>query len=149
MKKTYILNLALFIAVLIFAMIMSGCIKCFFDIPSLLLIVLSTLFMLTASFSPAEIGKYFKLGFKQDAADRAELEKGIIFFKAMQKYLFIAGCIGFFIGLITMLALLDDPERIGAGMALALITFLYGLFFNMAVAIPFRTGLEKKLKEII
>ena len=54
-----------------------------------------------------------------------------------------------FIGLITMLALLDDPERIGAGMALALITFLYGLFFNMAVAIPFRTGLEKKLKEII
>jgi len=147
MKKTYFLYLLLFIAVLVFVMIMVGCVGCFFDIGSLVMVLLCTLFMLKTNYSFGEIGRYFSCGFGNKTVNTADLKKGIIFFKNMQRYLFISGGIGAMMGLVGMLALIEDPAKIGAGMALALITVLYALFFTMAVAIPFKTALEKTLAE--
>lgn len=65
------------------------------------------------------------------------------------------GMIGTLIGLIIMLGNLNDPDRIGPGLAVALITTLYGSFFSNLIFIPLAgklralTDEEILLKEII
>ncbi|WP_020612475.1 motility protein A [Sediminispirochaeta bajacaliforniensis] len=56
------------------------------------------------------------------------------------------GMIGTLIGLIAMLANLDDPDAIGSGMATALITTLYGSFLANLLFIPFKNKLEDRDK---
>ncbi len=144
MRKTYFISLILYTAILILAMFIVGCIACFFDIPSLLMVLLPTLLMLLTCYRLSEMGQYFSIAFSDKKADPVELEKGIGFFKAMQKYLFIASGVGVMMGLIAMLATLDDPEYIGKGLALALLTMLYSLYFTIIIAVPLRSALEKK-----
>lgn len=65
------------------------------------------------------------------------------------------GMIGTLIGLVAMLANLEDPSTIGGSMAVALLTTLYGALLANVVFIPcagklkVRTGLELLAKEII
>lgn len=65
------------------------------------------------------------------------------------------GMIGTLIGLIQMLAALDDPSKIGAGMAVALVTTLYGsflanvLFLPIAEKLAYRSMEEVKRKELV
>jgi chemotaxis protein MotA len=65
------------------------------------------------------------------------------------------GMIGTLIGLVQMLATLDDPSTIGGSMAVALLTTLYGavlanvLFLPCAGKLKVRTGGELLAKEII
>lgn len=52
------------------------------------------------------------------------------------------GMIGTLVGLVQMLAHLDDPAAIGPGMATALLTTLYGAMFAQLVALPIADKLE-------
>jgi len=63
-------------------------------------------------------------------------------FEAMGAYAPAFGMIGTLIGLINMLASLDDPDTIGPSMAIALITTFYGSLLANLVFLP----LAKKLK---
>jgi len=56
------------------------------------------------------------------------------------------GMIGTLIGLIVMLAKLEDASTIGTGMAVALITTFYGAFFANLVLIPIATNLKIKTR---
>lgn len=57
------------------------------------------------------------------------------------------GMIGTLIGLILMLTDLDDPSKIGAGMATALITTFYGALFANLVLIPIANNLKTQTEE--
>jgi len=59
------------------------------------------------------------------------------------------GMIGTLIGLVNMLASLDDPSSIGAGMATALITTFYGAILANAVFLPLAGKLEVRSSEEI
>ena len=59
------------------------------------------------------------------------------------------GMIGTLIGLINMLAALEDPSSIGAGMATALITTFYGALLANAVFLPLASKLEVRSGEEI
>jgi chemotaxis protein MotA len=59
------------------------------------------------------------------------------------------GMIGTLIGLINMLAALEDPSSIGAGMATALITTFYGALVANAVFLPLASKLEVRSAEEI
>lgn len=65
------------------------------------------------------------------------------------------GMIGTLIGLVIMLQNMDDPSKIGPGMAIALLTTLYGSLLANLVALPLsdklavRSGEELLLKSII
>lgn len=75
--------------------------------------------------------------------------------ESMGKYAPAFGMIGTLIGLVAMLANMDDPSKIGAGMAAALITTLYGtvlaniVFLPMADKLAARSGEEVLNKTII
>lgn len=57
------------------------------------------------------------------------------------------GMIGTLIGLIVMLAQLDDPSKIGTGMAVALLTTFYGSILANLVFTPVATNLEQQTDE--
>jgi chemotaxis protein MotA len=57
------------------------------------------------------------------------------------------GMIGTLIGLVAMLANMDDPKAIGPAMAVALLTTLYGAVLANMVAIPFADKLKLRMAE--
>jgi chemotaxis protein MotA len=68
-------------------------------------------------------------------------------FEALGAYAPAFGMIGTLIGLILMLRHLDDPSKIGPGMAVALITTLYGVMGANFVFLPLAEKLEARTKE--
>ncbi len=59
------------------------------------------------------------------------------------------GLIGTLVGLVQMLAQLEDPSSIGPSMALALLTTFYGAILGTVVLTPLATKLEKRSDEEI
>jgi chemotaxis protein MotA len=57
------------------------------------------------------------------------------------------GMIGTLIGLVQMLAAMDDPSSIGPAMAVALLTTLYGAVFANLVFLPMADKLDLRSKE--
>lgn len=73
-------------------------------------------------------------------AARHSLGKGLM--DTMGRYAPAYGMIGTLMGLIMMLANMSDPSSIGKGMAVALITTLYGAIMSNAVFLPFADKLN-------
>lgn len=67
----------------------------------------------------------------------------ISFLKQLAGYAPTFGMIGTIIGLINMLGSLQDPSQLGAGLALALLTTLYGVLLANLVFHPLATRLER------
>jgi len=67
-------------------------------------------------------------------------------FTAMAEYSPAFGMAGTLIGLIQMLQALSDPSKIGAGMAVALVTTFYGVVFANVFYIPFAGKLKVRSK---
>ncbi len=74
-------------------------------------------------------------------------EVGIGIFKALGSYAPAFGMIGTLIGLIQMLRALDDPSKIGSGMAVALLTTMYGAIVANMIALPIAGKLEQRSAE--
>jgi len=70
-------------------------------------------------------------------------------FTAMGTYAPAFGMIGTLIGLIQMLRKLDDPSKIGQGMATALITTFYGALFANLICLPIAGKLKIRSEEEI
>ena len=67
--------------------------------------------------------------------------------KSMGAYAPAFGMIGTLVGLVQMLRNLDDPSKIGTGMAVALLTTFYGAFYSNLFCIPIQGKLEQRTKE--
>lgn len=74
--------------------------------------------------------------------ERHENGKGL--FDTLGKYAPAFGMIGTLVGLVAMLANLSDPASLGKGMAVALITTLYGAIIANAVALPIADRLGRR-----
>ena len=79
--------------------------------------------------------------------DRHKLGKDI--FEQLGTFFPAFGMIGTLIGLIAMLANLDDPSSIGAGMAVALLTTFYGALLANFVTLPIAKKLSIRSQEEI
>jgi chemotaxis protein MotA len=89
----------------------------------------------------------------ENLLERHESGKGML--DSMGRYAPAFGMIGTLIGLVAMLKNMDDPSKIGAGMAAALLTTLYGallaniVFLPLADKLGLRTNEEALAKTII
>jgi chemotaxis protein MotA len=72
------------------------------------------------------------------------LEEGQRFYKALGDSAPAFGMIGTLVGLVQLLANMDDPSTIGPAMAIALLTTLYGAVLANLVALPISEKLEAK-----
>ena len=78
-------------------------------------------------------------------ADRHDQGKSV--FDAMGRYAPAYGMIGTLVGLVIMLMNMDDPDAIGPGMAVALLTTMYGAIFANMFALPIADKLGKRNDE--
>lgn len=78
---------------------------------------------------------------------RQRHQQGQGVFKGMGMMAPAFGMIGTLIGLVNMLQVLDDPTAIGPGMALALLTTLYGALMANLAFIPIAKKLEERSQE--
>lgn len=149
MRKIYPLFLLIALALLASGYIFGGAsIALGINLPCLL-IVLGLAAAMSLSVAPArEIASYFREPYG-DAAEinRKTLLKAEHFFRSLRQYFLLSGGIGTITGIIILLALLDSPETIGRGMAIALITLYYGMIFSLILALPFEAAARKKLIE--
>jgi len=74
-------------------------------------------------------------------------DEGAHIFKAIGDSAPAFGMIGTLVGLVQMLANMDDPQSIGPAMAVALLTTLYGAVIANLVALPIADKLESKTEE--
>jgi len=74
-------------------------------------------------------------------------EKGAGMLTALADVAPAMGMIGTLIGLVAMLANMDDPKSIGPAMSVALLTTLYGAFLANVIAIPLATKLKLRMEE--
>ncbi|HRX84732.1 MAG TPA: motility protein A [Phycisphaerae bacterium] len=72
---------------------------------------------------------------------------GKALFDNLGKYAPAFGMIGTLVGLVKMLANMSDPSQIGAGMAVALLTTLYGALVSNLFAMPVAEKLAKRSSE--
>lgn len=85
---------------------------------------------------------------EQDIASMVERHQvGHGIFAALGNYAPAFGMIGTLIGLVQMLRNLSDPSSIGTGMAVALLTTLYGALVANLVALPIQGKLEQRTAE--
>lgn len=78
-------------------------------------------------------------------ADRHDMGKYI--FDSMAKYAPAFGMIGTLVGLVIMLQNMDDPSKIGPGMAVAILTTLYGAIIANSIALPLADRMAKRSAE--
>ncbi len=86
---------------------------------------------------------------KQVLEDEKELsiqrhEVGQKVFRSIGEQAPAFGMIGTLVGLVQMLGNLEDPESVGPGMAVALLTTLYGAIFAQLIALPIADNLEMR-----
>jgi chemotaxis protein MotA len=81
----------------------------------------------------------------ENLMERHESGRGIL--EALGRYAPAFGMIGTLIGLVAMLVNMDDPSKIGVGMATALITTLYGSVLANVVFLPMADKLAQRSNE--
>lgn len=81
----------------------------------------------------------------ENLAERHDAGKSLL--DTVGKYAPAFGMIGTLIGLVIMLKNMDDPAAIGPGMAVALLTTMYGAIIANAVALPLADRLARRSSE--
>lgn len=85
---------------------------------------------------------------RTDLAYVAERHRtGAAIFGKLGEYCPAFGMIGTLVGLVQMLQNMDDPSRLGPGMATALLTTLYGAIIANVFALPVKHKLEARSQE--
>ena len=123
-------------------MLLSGGIAKFLDLPSLLfIVVIPTIGTLLIGFRGSFLSSFYAIW---GEADSIVLDSAIAFWRALKRCAIGYGCLGFMIGLVAMLASLDDVGSIGPNMAVSLISVLYGLLLGYLIVEPMMCSLETK-----
>ena len=79
--------------------------------------------------------------------DYERIHHGHVIFKAFGEAAPGMGMVGTLIGLVSMFGHMDDPKKIGPGMAIALLTTLYGAVLSNVVMLPIADKLANRAEE--
>lgn len=117
----------------------------FVDCPSLMLVVGGTIavLMVACDLDDWRNARRVVIG-PRKALDRDGYRSAALFFGQASRAAIALGVIGHLLGLIIMLGQLDDPNALGPGMAVSLISALYGLGLSEFFFVPMQTTALKR-----
>jgi flagellar motor component MotA len=150
MKIFYFIALFLVLGTIITGMLFCtnfSDISLYIDPASFLILLFPALLLIKSQFGWTEIGEAFSLAFSRKPVKKSQLEKALLFFTTLQKYLIWAGIIGFTIGVIAMFSDISDYTVVGRSLAVALLVLFYAFILIFAVVLPFQAGLKKRIAE--
>ena len=117
----------------------------YFDAPSLLIMLIIIAGVITSQGAFKTFACAIKSLFsKKHSISAAETEKAVRLFKLIAKSVICGMFVVSLLGLINLLANLDDLAALGINLAIMLITMLYGLMINLIFIYPAINILETK-----
>ncbi len=137
-----ILGLIIIIALLALGM---GSITPFIDLPSALVVLGFTIGALI--FSGAGIANMFSISFAANA-DAKHLAAAARGWAQARSYSIASGFIGTLLGFVIMLKNIDDLAAIGPGLAICILTMLYGLIIAYGICLPVQSNLEDRVRDL-
>jgi len=118
------------------AIALGGPAAIFVNLPSAMVVFGGLVFCLLAHFSFAQVKAAFTAPFSS-APLEAEARKSAVAVLTSARMIAVGlGCVGSLIGLVQMLANMDDPSAIGPAMAVALLTLFYAVLLSELVLGP-------------
>jgi flagellar motor component MotA len=115
------------VGVVIGAMSMGGEVRLYMDVPSVAYVFGGTIFFSCAYQSPGSIASAFKTAVGRDPLSEQDARFHIGVLSSVRVIASASGVLGSLIGLVSMLANMDDPKSIGPAMAVALLTLFYAV----------------------
>ncbi len=124
-----------------------GVVAHFINLPSMLIVFGITLFFTFAHHSVRPTVLALAAALKEGTASSIEIKQHIRVLSTARVLASASGVIGTLIGLVNMLANLDDPTHIGPAMAVGLLTLLYGVILAELFIGPLINRLRGKLHD--
>ena len=144
-ESTTRLVAGLIFAVMIFAAISFGSpLSAFFNPPSLMLTIGGGLLLTVMSHGFSGVRELARIS--REGRKRSEFEYAQTIALGAAKQFERIGWIGTAIGVVHMLAKMDDPDAIGPALAVAFLTAFYGHFISIAVFRPMARDLDARAK---
>ena len=148
MKKIFAVYLVLLLGLIAFVIVVAGAgWKYYMDAPSAAIILLAMFLISGASYGVSGAASAFKAPFMENAGSKA-LRHSRNFFNMLRRTLWLTAVIGFVIGNIAMLTIIDTVGGDAKGVALASLVLFYALIVDLALITPFLFGIEKKLIDL-
>ncbi len=138
-------SIALFLILIAFTEFSN--IKYFLDIPSALISIFIPILLLFPNYCIGEILYNHRVALTSEESEKKEMEIAAIMFKSLESNFIIVGGSGFVIGIVQVLANLSEPALIGKSLAVAILTFFYGILLKLFYAHPLRVKIERKLAD--
>ncbi len=114
------------------------------DLPSLVIILILTVPVLLRGGMWKDFKRAWKLLRKDYTCHLGELRRTLDVVEMMQKQVIYAGIISLLMSLIAILHNLSDPTRLGPNMAVAILTMLYAVCFEMLL-LPLQLEVKRRI----
>ncbi len=114
------------------------------DLPSLVIILILTVPVLLRGGMWKDFKRAWKLLRKDYTCHLGELRRTLDVVEMMQKQVIYAGIISLLMSLIAILHGLSDPMRLGPNMAVAILTMLYAVCFEMLL-LPLQLEVKRRI----
>jgi flagellar motor component MotA len=143
----YLASLAVFLGGIVSTIFVSGSTLWYYiDIPSLIIVGILPFLFVSIIFGYREMVSAFSVLSRKET-EREKLIKAYDFFKMYGKVTWIMGFIAVIVGVVAILANLEDKTALGPNLALALISMMYSGIINAVIVIPFSVIIKNQLKE--
>ncbi|HOX48669.1 MAG TPA: hypothetical protein PLG14_05725 [Spirochaetales bacterium] len=150
MRLKYFFGVFLVAAISAAAVAMSGGkLAAFVDLPTYVVVLAIPAAIAFASWPVRDIGRAFSAPF-DPAAGRKELEKSLLFFSQLRRWVLVAALLGTMIGLVCILAYADgrNLDRLGRNLAVMFLCVTNALLFCLVVPLPLESLASRRLAEL-
>jgi flagellar motor component MotA len=138
----------LFLGLVVVTILFTGAtIPFFLNIPCLLLIILPVFFVLMPVYKISGFTRNLSAAFNGKGSEK-ELKQALQFTKHLSLCFHFSAGVGVLVGLIAMLALINDTNVIGAGLSLTLVVLLYDFLIQIILVLPMSASLKKKINDL-
>lgn len=139
-----LISLLLAGASIVFAMLLITDFGVFLDPPSAAIVLGITVFVTLAQHTLGSIGSAFRTALGSDK-DSGDVQEHVAVLGTVRVAAIGAGVVATLIGLVNMLANMDDPSSVGPAMAVACLTMLYGVLIAEVLIAPLIGGMTRPL----
>ena len=133
------------VGLLVGACAMGSSVAIFIDIPSCMIVLGGTVLFSFAYQSPGAIRGAFAAALGTGEVGHAEGVRHLAALRTVRVCAVATGLLGMLIGLVSMLAQMDDPSSVGPAMAVALLTSLYSVLLAELFVAPLMIRLQGRV----
>ena len=136
------------IMLILMGIMLGGELHLFIDYPSLAITVGGGFAFCFAVHSPADLKAALRAAHGNAAISREEFQHHDAVLETFSNTTLASGAVGTLIGVVNMLANMDDPKSLGPACAVAVLTVLYAAIISGMIIMPLRGRMKKRVDAV-